>query len=452
MKCFNCGAVLKATDYCSQCGVDVKLYKKMLQLSNAYYNEGLEKAKVRDLSGAVIALRQSLKINKRNTNARNLLGLVYFEMGEAVDALSQWIISKSYQSQKNMADYYIEAVQNNPSRLEAINTTIKKYNQCLVYCEQGSFDLAIIQLKKILSVNNRLLKAHLLLALLYMKVENFSRARSELKKVLSIDRTNTRALRYMKELDEAAGKTPSKEEEKNKDVIAYTSGNETIIQPVGVNDNSGFHSILNLVIGLAIGIAVMWFLVLPAQQKSRNEELNQAITEYSTQVDSKTAALEQLQAEIDGIKAEAEAATAAAEEAIAKSTGYEALVNAYGLNAAGDAAGAMEQLQKLDSAALDDVSKALYDEISAEALPKAVSALYISGYNAYDGGNYETAIKDLGRCYELDQTHGDALYFLARAYHKSGDNENAKIYYQKVVDEQPNTKRATDAASFLRGL
>ena len=85
MKCFNCGAVLKTTDYCSHCGADVKLYRRMLQLSNAYYNEGLAKAKVRDLTGAVMSLRQSLKFNKKNTDARNLLGLVYFEMGEVVD-------------------------------------------------------------------------------------------------------------------------------------------------------------------------------------------------------------------------------------------------------------------------------------------------------------------------------------------------------------------------------
>ena len=50
MKCFNCGADLKDSEYCSQCGADVKLYSRMLKLSNAYYNEGLEKAKVLVLS------------------------------------------------------------------------------------------------------------------------------------------------------------------------------------------------------------------------------------------------------------------------------------------------------------------------------------------------------------------------------------------------------------------
>lgn len=452
MKCFNCGAVLKATDYCSQCGADVKLYRRMLQLSNAYYNEGLEKAKVRDLSGAVVSLRQSLKINKRNTNARNLLGLVFFEMGEVVEALSQWIISRSFQSQKNLADYFIEEVQNNPARLETINTTIKKYNQSLLYCEQGSYDLAVIQLKKVLSMNMNLLKGHQLLALLYMKNENYGRARTELKRVLAIDRTNTRALRYMKELDEAAGRKPVQEEEKNKDAIAYTRGNETIIQPVGVKDNSGFHSILNVVVGLAIGVAVMWFLVFPAQQKKTNDELNKAVAEYSDQAESKSAALTGLQAEMDQLKKESETAVQTASEATARADGYEALMKAYRAYAEGDAAGSLEQLETVDQESLSEDAKVLYDAVFKEVGASAVNALYKSGYAAYEKGDYVTAIADLGKCYELDNSQGDALYFLARAYHKSGDTVNAKIYYQKVIDEQPNTKKATDAAGLLAGL
>ena len=76
MKCYNCGCRLSEKDFCTGCGVDVAHYKKVMFLSNQYYNEGLEKAQVRDLSGAIASLRQSLKLNKNNTNARNLLGLV----------------------------------------------------------------------------------------------------------------------------------------------------------------------------------------------------------------------------------------------------------------------------------------------------------------------------------------------------------------------------------------
>ncbi len=452
MKCFNCGADLKDSEYCSQCGADVKLYSRMLKLSNAYYNEGLEKAKVRDLSGAVLALRESLKINKKNTNARNLLGLVYYEMGMAVEALTQWIISRSFQSSKNIADEYIESIQNNPARLDTVNTSLRKYNQALVYCQQGSYDLAIIQLKKVLSVNGKLLDAHLLLALLYMKVENYARARNEIKKVLAVDCNNTQALRYLKELNRETDKDQQKEEEKNKDYIAYTRDNETIIQPVGVKDNSGFHAILNVVIGLVIGVAVMGLLIMPALQSKKSGELNKAVAEYSDQVDAKSATLDSLKQENESLKQQAEEATKAASDAADKVSSYEELLKAYASYSAGDSAAALQELEAINQDILSDDAKTLYSSVFSEVGVTAVNDLYKTGYAAYEKGDYDTAIADLGKCYELDNTQGDALYFLARSYHKSGDTENAKIYYQKVIEEFPNTRKATDAEGLMKGL
>ncbi len=81
MICYNCGCRLSEHDFCTSCGADVALYKRIIFMSNRFYNEGLEKATVRDLSGAIVSLRQSLKLNKNNIDARNLLGLVYFGMG-----------------------------------------------------------------------------------------------------------------------------------------------------------------------------------------------------------------------------------------------------------------------------------------------------------------------------------------------------------------------------------
>ena len=77
MQCPYCKATLTSGDTCEKCGSYVKPFKKLYKISNRCYNEGLEKAKARDLSGAVVSLRNSLKINKNNINARNLLGLIY---------------------------------------------------------------------------------------------------------------------------------------------------------------------------------------------------------------------------------------------------------------------------------------------------------------------------------------------------------------------------------------
>ena len=47
MICYNCGCRLSEQDFCTGCGADVSLYKKVIYLSNRLYNDGLEKASVR---------------------------------------------------------------------------------------------------------------------------------------------------------------------------------------------------------------------------------------------------------------------------------------------------------------------------------------------------------------------------------------------------------------------
>ena len=111
MECYVCGAALSRSEFCDSCGADVRLYKKILKSSDVYYNQGLARAQERDLTGAAECLRQSVKLNKHNTKARNLLGLVYFEMGEAVAAISQWVISENLQPEKNLAETYLNAIQ-----------------------------------------------------------------------------------------------------------------------------------------------------------------------------------------------------------------------------------------------------------------------------------------------------------------------------------------------------
>ena len=45
---------------------------KLIYQSNFWYNDGLKKANIRDLSGAIVSLRKSLQYNRENIAARNL--------------------------------------------------------------------------------------------------------------------------------------------------------------------------------------------------------------------------------------------------------------------------------------------------------------------------------------------------------------------------------------------
>ena len=216
MNCMNCGAFLTDMDldYCPNCGYNVLIQKKVDYLSKIFYNQGLEKASIRDLSGAIACLKQSLMYDKRNIRARNLLGLVYFETGEVVSALSEWVISKNLQPTRNLASEYINKLQANPNKLAAINETIKKYNHALMLCREGHEDMAAIQLRKILTQNSKLIKGYHLLALIQMKNGEWNKARRILKKAARIDKTNTTTLRFLREVDEHTGVTTRLEKKK----------------------------------------------------------------------------------------------------------------------------------------------------------------------------------------------------------------------------------------------
>ena len=111
MNCIYCGTPLSDIDYCTGCGADITIQKRIIRISNLLYNEGLDKARVRDLSGAIKSLKRSLEFNKENMDARNLLGLVYFESGEVVSALTEWVISKNMNPEGNAAEYYIDKLK-----------------------------------------------------------------------------------------------------------------------------------------------------------------------------------------------------------------------------------------------------------------------------------------------------------------------------------------------------
>ena len=466
MFCYHCGCNLSEHDFCTACGADVSLYKKIMYVSNLYYNEGLEKACVRDLSGAVVSLRQSLKFNKNHIEARNLLGLVYFEMGEAVAALTEWVISKNLRPEKNIADDYINMVQSNATRLDMMNQTIKKYNQAYHYCLQGSKDLAVIQLKKVLSMNPKLVRAHQLLALLYIDAEQWDRAKKEIRKCLEIDRNNTIALRYQKEVDrmllpEAGGKASSAGH-KNEDFVRYQSDNEIIIQPLNVKETKkgGLTTLLNIGLGIIIGVAAFVFLVMPGRIAEEKNEAATKIAQIGNELDAKTAAVTQLESEntkleteIAGLKAELEGYVGAdgtlriIDDLLSAASGY---LETQDLKAAAE--GLEEIAKDTDITQTSEAFQKLYTVLQQEVEPKLAAQYYAEGSQAYNAADYPTAIEKLSNAVAYNETEVEPLYLLAQSYRKSGDKENAITTYKKVVELFPNTERAGRSQDFIRQL
>ena len=104
--------------------------RKTRAIANSYYNMGLERARLRDLTGAADCLKKSLHFNKYQTDARNLLGLIYYEAGEVGEALVQWVISKNLQPEgNNRADFYLDEIQRKKGIMDTERRLVRRFNQ-----------------------------------------------------------------------------------------------------------------------------------------------------------------------------------------------------------------------------------------------------------------------------------------------------------------------------------
>lgn len=460
MRCIYCNTPLAAIDYCPGCGADITIQKRIVRISNLLYNEGLEKALIRDMKGAITCLKRSLKFNKSNTDERNLLGLCYYETGEAVSALCEWVVSKNLQPEDNQADYYIDQLQNNKNRLDTINQTIRKYNQSIMYCREDNEDMAIIQLKKVISQNPKLVKAYQLLALLYMKRQEYERARKLLKKAAHIDTTNTTTLRYLQEIEEVTGKGTSlnkkhkkyerDSEEKVSGTLRYMSGTEMVIQPTTFRDSSTIATFINIILGILLGGAIVWFLVVPANRQAVNDEANRQVTDANTKLATESVKVQELQEEIDGYVEQAEQADKDREDALAKAQSYEDLMAVANLYVTGDQSTAASMIANLNGEDFTDNAKTLYDSLSGQVKSSLFTQYYTSGTTAYSNGDYKTAATELAKAVENDPDranadHYNALLYLGMAYYYQGDTSNADKIFNQIVKYYP------DMASNVQG-
>lgn len=435
MECLNCGAPVLENGHCSNCHMSYNLLAKAFNTSNYYYNLGLDRACVRDLTGAIDALNLSLKYNKQNINARNLLGLIYNEMGETVLGLTQWVISSNYLSEGNVANKYIKEIQSDPMKIEEANQLAKQFNLALLYAKQGTKDLSFIQLRRILSNYPHFVKGYLLLALLYVDSGNQDKAKKALKRVLRIDKNNTLAVKYLSEM----GVSPRdivglKESSRHIDVDSsytdedqYKSELQTLIeQGIDELDDPDMsvgsykeinHSRFNLVyvaVGLLLGILSFWLLVLPTKINSVNQKNRDMKIDYSEQLSEKNVEISNLQEQIDDLNGQLEDA-------------------------------GKEEEQKKNE---ENESKSSFDVIKDNIPNSTYDALCAEAAKCIESNDYKLAIALCNTAIEIQEGE-EAYYYLGMAYLEDQDEENAKSAFVSLKDNYPESSHIDDISEYL---
>lgn len=455
MRCYRCNSKLSENrDICTKCGTDIRFYRKIIYTSNQYYNLGLMKARARDLTGAAESLRTCLQLNKKNVNARNLLGLVYYEMGEAAQALKEWVISKNYKYRNNIADHYIQDLRDNRQALDGMSHSIHKFNQALEYAQTGAIDLAVIQLKKVISVNPNMLKAYQLLALLYIHQQKYDQARSVLRKCLEIDRGNICAISYLKELR----KMRPASKKKNREVVGETDREEVII-PVRMRDYGSYlASAIYILLGAVIALGILYYVVIPGKEREIAAQNKVDLSSYQEQYDELNATIRTLEDQITQLeneRADMESnLNSSNEESSNIQAAYDRMLELANVYIAGDLVQTVSLYQQIDGNAVDTSSyQQIYNTVKAQYDGNEIyDALMNQGNTTLGTGNFAQAMTYYEAAMTVKPDQDEPVYQAAWCAQNSGNADRARELYQRIITEFPRSSRYNDAASHLRDL
>lgn len=429
--------------------------KKSHQIANSYYNLGLEKAGIRDLTGAAACLKDSVHFNKYHTDARNLLGLIYLEVGEVAEALVQWVISMNLQPEKNRAAHYLNEIQGRSGRLEAESQNLKKYNQALIHAQNGSDDLAILQLTRVVEGNPKFVKAHLLLSLLYIGREDYTKAGKSLYKVLKIDKNNPKALWYMSMVKENTGRAEI-ERRKLKNAFSHRQmQDDDIIIPPTYKENTGWQTIINIIVGLVMGMAAFFFMVLPANTRALNQTHNKEIIRYSEGLNQKNLEIDDLNQQMEALQKERDSAKETLQSIMDSNGGelsqYQRVIDILQAYKDDDFETAVKTYADLNTAVIaDDGTLAVIAGIRAEMEAEGFQILDDLGDEAAAAGDTSAALDFYQKSLNIKADNPQVIYDMAMVHKGLGDKEKANELFGQVIMNYSGTELA-DLAKEERG-
>ena len=439
----------------------MKKNRRLEQISNGYYNLGLSLAKERNLSSALNALSISLGLNKKNTDARNLYGLIQFEMGEETKALISWVISININPINNPAQNYLQKLRNKSSYLEKSQDAISKYNKAISQIKTVNYDMARITLKQAVDIRPHFVKAMLALALLDIREGKSGEAKKLLDNVLAIDRFNTKAITYLEEMKPLTEKNVRKEK---LSVIGSPVKKEKPVENVNTGmpvteiykNYSGMFTAINVGIGLIVGACAMVFLYMPTMKVALNNAHNKEIVEISQQLNDVNLSMETLKSENEGLNEQVNKLTEV-NNTSTENMNYKLLQYVYLLGLIKEYntknyTRAAEIFSNLDVGQLTDVDNGLGISVTgifAEMAPKmrdegpkllvkVADGLNRSGDFAGAIGYYDAALR-------ISPDYVEAKYKKALAYKAMGDVDTANNLFTEIITNYPDDRFANES-------
>ena len=411
-----------------------------------------------DLTGAAGFLKIALRYDKYCTDARNLLGLIFYEMGETADALVQWIVSLNYEPDpaRNRADHFLEEIQRKPAVIENDSDLVKRFNQALHIAQNGGEDFAIIELRDITRKKPNFVKAELLLAVLYMQNGDHVKAGRALLEVLKIDHNNPKASVLMEEVKRVTGRAEIENARlKNAFTHRELEDGDVIIprqeRSAGIDKVAVF-----IVTGILLGVLGFYILVLPSIRRQYTNQLNDSIARNSAELSSLNARFAELSTQYEELELQYRDVSGKLHEYEAENAAftdmYETLNGIVRDLEEGKVEDAVNAYLSIDRSFVttEPLLSQLLD-VDRLVLNDAFNTIVSTGTSNWNAGKLEQAEYYYRLALQVKDSDSEAMYLLARLLQSQDRITEANALFDRIVGEHPDStyaQRAIDARGY----
>lgn len=350
---------------------------------------------------------------------------------------------------------------------------IQLFNKALEDIKSGNEDIAIIQLKKAISLYPSFFEAMNLLGICYYAAGKEDAARSAFKQVIDADDSGLKAMQYLNKMDGLVEQTDSGSVSSKRKSSKSSKGSraskeeglisEWVAKGLKAEDNSIYG--LKYIAGILIGVLIMgliWYMV-PTNKSLftiTKEENIIKDPELENQINQLNSRIEKLEQDLDNKKEEnlkLMESFGVYKDWVARLKQAEEIYNE------GKYIEAAELMMNQQGTAVPDDLKGTYDSLWDQIRLKAANQYYNDGNKTYNGntardiGVYRTALEQYETAIALidadSVTYKAALYYQAgKAAARCNELEKAVELFEYVADEFPNSSYSSYSISRLKEI
>ncbi len=326
-----------------------------------------------------------------------------------------------------------------------VKNSVKLYNKALESLKKQSEDIAIIELKKAVSLNPNFNEAINLLGLCYIYTNEKALAQDMFSRVIESESNGIKAFDYLKLVRgnhaDAPPKTlPDKPDKQKagtkKQIVAATK----TPPPAALNAKK---NLLRFILGVITGLIIMLIIAGPhIFKKNDTEALNNGDNdepevkvvvdeEYKNRYDELSVKHSELKNELKQSRSELEYVSN-----VRSLLEIQRMVNTNNL---GDAA---DKVVALRSTAFTGIEKDIYDTFVDTVLPREAERLYDEAWNAIQKDeNYEDGLELMRKVseYAPEYKKDGVLYYTGKCYQHTGELQKAMDRYNEILEKFPRS-------------